>query len=225
VSSRRRLYLMRHGQVAYFEAGGRPVRSDEVRLTEEGREQARAAGRVLAGVSFDRVVTSGLRRTVETARLVAPDREPEAWPELRELRSGRLEDIADDDLEEAFTGAFRSSLPLETRFLGGETVGSLLARVGSALERLLADEWNTALAVLHGGVNRAILSHALTGGELFLGGFEQAPGCLNVLDHGPDWIVRAVGYWPPDPIHARGRSTTMEELLAEYLPYRRRDPR
>ena len=41
------------------------------------------------------------------------------------------------------------------------------------------------LAVLHGGVNRAILSYALTGEPRFFGGFEQAPGCINVLDVGP----------------------------------------
>jgi broad specificity phosphatase PhoE len=35
--SRRRIYLMRHAQVAYFE-DGRPLRPDLVPLTEEGRE-------------------------------------------------------------------------------------------------------------------------------------------------------------------------------------------
>ena len=54
-----------------------------------------------------------------------------------------------------------------------------------AVERLVADDgWHTALAVLHGGVNRAILSYALTGERMFLGHFEQAPACVNVLDVG-----------------------------------------
>ena len=91
-----------------------------------------------------------------------------------------------------------------------------------ALERLVADrEWDTALAVLHGGVNRAILSYALTGEKTFFGGFEQAPGCINVLDVGPDgWIVRAVDYAPEDALHTRTRLTTMEELYAQYRPSR-----
>ena len=54
------------------------------------------------------------------------------------------------------------------------------------------DDWDTALAVLHGAVNRAILSYALTGERMFLGHFEQAAGCINVLDVGDHWIVRAV---------------------------------
>src|SRR6185312_7444342 len=48
---------------------GRPLRPDDVPLTEEGIEQARAAGEALVSVRFDRVVTSGLPRTEETARI------------------------------------------------------------------------------------------------------------------------------------------------------------
>ncbi len=81
---------------------------------------------------------------------------------------------------------------------------------------LLADEWDTALAVLHGGVNRAILSFALTGERLFLGPFEQAPACINVLDVGDDWIVRAVNIAPYDLVHQAHRETTMERYWAEY---------
>ena len=220
---RRRMYLMRHADVAYFRPDGSPVRPDEVELTAEGEAQAAAAGRALAGVDFDRVLTSGLSRTEATARIVAPGREAEAWPELRELQGGRLDAIADDELEAVFVGAFRGVVPEEARFLGGESIGELFDRVLPAVERLLAEEWTTVLAVLHGGVNRAILSYALTGGRTYLGGFEQTPACINVVDVGAgDWVVRAVGYAPYDPVHLSGRSTTMERLYEQYLPYRSR---
>jgi broad specificity phosphatase PhoE len=209
---------MRHARVAYFE-DGRPLRPEDVPLTDEGREQARAAAALLEGTAFDRVITSGLPRTLETARIVAPHSEPESWPELREIESGRLGDIPEDELEQAFVSAFRDVLPEEARFLGGETVGSLLDRVLPALDRLLADpDWDIALAVLHGGVNRAILSYALTGGRAFLGNFEQSPGCINVLDVGEDWVVRAVNTTPTDLAHRSGRLRTMEELWAEFRP-------
>jgi broad specificity phosphatase PhoE len=215
---RRRLYLMRHARVAYFE-NGRPLRPESVPLTDEGREQARAAAEVLEGIDFDRVITSGLLRTIETAGLVAPHAEPESWPELREIESGRLEDIPEDELEAAFVGAFRDVLPEEARFLGGESIGALLDRVLPAVDRLLADpDWDAVLAVLHGGVNRAILSYALTGGRAFLGNFEQLPGCINILDVGDDWIVRAVNITPTDLAHGGGRLRTMEELWAEFRP-------
>jgi probable phosphoglycerate mutase len=215
--SRRRIYLMRHAHVSYFDERGRPVRPDDVSLTPEGRDQARAAGQALAGIEFDRVITSGLARTVETVELVAPGREHEEWDELRELEGGRLGELPEDELEQAFVGFFKDVVHEDTRFLGGETIGALLDRVIPALERVLIErDWDVMLAVLHGGVNRAILSHALTRGRLYLGNFEQAPACINVLDVGEDWVVRAVNVTPYDLVHARGRATTMEELWQQF---------
>ena len=219
---RRRLYLMRHAEVAYFDADGRPRRPADATLTAEGEGQATAARDALGGVTFDLVVTSGLARTDETARIVADGIEPDGRPELEELRSGSLAAIADEEVEAAFLHAFHSVVPEEARFLGGESVSELFDRVLPALERLLAEEWDSALAVLHGGVNRALLSYALTGRRLFLGPLEQAPGCINVLDVGDDWIVRTIGWTPYDPTHHDRRTTTMEELYGQYAPYRAR---
>ena len=214
--SRRRIYLMRHAEVAYF-AEGRPLHPHGVPLTAAGREQAEVSARALAGIEFDRVVTSGLPRTLETAAIVAPAREPESWPDLRELE-GRFGEIPPEELERTYLRAFDGVIPEDTRFLGGETIGSLFDRVIPALERLLADaSWDIALAVLHGGVNRAILSYALTGRRMFLGNLEQAPACIDVLDVGDSgWIVRAVNVTPYDPTHLRGRATTMEELWSHF---------
>ena len=216
--TRRRIYLMRHGQVAYFE-DGRPLRPDLVPLTAEGREQTAAAAKLFDGIVFDRVVTSDLPRTVETARIVAPSVEPESWPELREIESGRLDEIPEDALEATFLAAWRDIVPEDVPFLGGETIGSLFDRVIPAVERLRADsDWDVLLAVLHGGVNRAIISHALTGGRALLGNLEQSPACINVLDVGDDWVVRGVNHTPYDPAHVRNRLRTMEELWEEFRP-------
>ena len=219
---RRRLYLVRHGAVSYFAPDGRPVVEDEVGLNDTGRAQAQATRDLLAGVTFDRVLASSLPRTLETARIVARDAEVEQWPDLRELRGGRLSEIPIERLEEEFVHAFRGIVPLEKRFLGGETIAELFARVLPALDRLLADgSWDTVLAVLHGAVNRAILSYALTGERMFLGHLEQAPGCVNVLDIGDGWpadaIVRAVNITSYDLLHASSRLTTMEGYWEEFL--------
>jgi broad specificity phosphatase PhoE len=213
---------MRHGAVAYFDADGRPVAPDEVPLTSEGREQAEAARELLADVHLDRVIASGLPRTTETAALVAPGLEIERWPDLREITGEKLSSIPAAELEEAFVHAFRGVVPNDKRFLGGETIGALFDRVVLALERLVADEtWDTAAVVAHGAVNRAILSYVLTGERMFLGRFEQAPGCLNVLDVGDEaseWIVRAVNVAPVDLVHVSTRQTTMEQYWEQYRP-------
>jgi probable phosphoglycerate mutase len=223
---RRRIFLMRHGSVTYFDTAGRPVLPETVPLNEEGRTQADAAGHAFAaaGVRFDRVIVSGLPRTVETAaRVLAVTGQaiaPEVWPEFEEIRGGRLSAIPADALKRAFTGAFEGLVPAGQRFLGGESVGELMDRVHPAIARLRADgSWDTVLLVLHGGVNCAILSLALTGQRLFLGGLAQAPGCINALDVGEDerdWVVRCVNHSPPDPLQPAARATTMELLFAQY---------
>jgi probable phosphoglycerate mutase len=210
---------MRHAAVAYFGPDGTPVDPVEVPLTEEGLAQAQAAAELLGGIAFDRVLTSGLPRALQTARIVVPGAEPEVWPELAEIRGGRIRDIPEEDLEAAFTHVFDGVVPPETRFLGGETIGSLVDRVVPAVERLGAEPgWSTALAVLHAAVNRAILSFALTGERRFLGAIEQAPACVNVLDVGETWVVRAVNTVPYDLAHEASELTTMEELFRQYRP-------
>ena len=217
---RRRIYLMRHAEVRYFEG----IHPEHVVLTERGRLQAKAAAVELGGVPFDRVLTSGLERTLETARVVTPGRKPESHYALREIESGDIRETAPDEVRAMMTAAFRGVVPLDTAFLGGETIGDLLDRVLPRVDALVADDgWDVALLVLHGAVNRAILSHALTGERVFLGAFEQAPGCINVLDVGADgrWIVRAVNHLAYDPAHtAAGRLTTMEHLWQEYVDSR-----
>ncbi len=211
---------MRHGAVAYFDDDGRPVAPDDVPLTDEGREQAEATRELLQEERIDRVISSGLPRTAETAALVAPGHEVETWPELREIMGARFSSIPPAELEEAFVHAFRGVVPNDKRFIGGETIGELFDRVLPALERLVEDEtWDTALVVAHGAVNRAVLSYALTGERMFLGRFEQAPGCLNVLDVGDEWVVRAVNVAPRDLVHRSTRLTQMEQYWLQYRPH------
>ena len=229
---RRRIFLMRHGDVTYFDTSGRAIDPETVPLNVHGLAQARAAGEAFAadGVRFDRVIVSGLPRTVQTAQQVLAATgqhiEIETWPEWQEIRAGRLADLAPGQVEAAFLSAFDGVVPESTRFLGGETIGELLDRVLPPLARLRADEdWDTALLVLHGGVNRALLSHAITTGErAFFGHLAQATGCINALDVGArprDWVVRAINYAPPTPLFRDVRHTTMESLYSQYLRYRR----
>ena len=230
-AKRRRIYLMRHGNVTYFDDAGKPYLPEAVPLNEQGRAQAEAAGKVFAsdGVRFDRVIVSGLPRTVETAQGVLAQTGQEIaleiWPELVEIRGGKLASIADADLQEAFTGAFEGVVPEHRRFLNGESIGELMDRVHPALDRLRQDsDWDTALMVLHGGVNRAILSLALTGERLFLGNLAQTAGCINALDvgtHAKDWVVRFVNHAAPAVLQDDTRSTTMEILLEQYRKSRR----
>lgn len=231
-TTRRRLYIMRHGSVTYFDAvTGHIADAHSVPLNAQGRDQASAAGHAFlkAGVKFDRVVASGLPRTVETAqRVLAASGQSTLSIEhnsaLQEIRGGKLSAIstlAPHALRDAFVGAI-DGLPGEShRFLGGESVGELLDRVLPCIDALRADaQWDCALLVLHGGVNRALLSYLATGQRLFIGGLAQAPGCINALDIGSakhDVVMRMLNYAPTSVLHTHTRQTTMEQLYEQFV--------
>jgi broad specificity phosphatase PhoE len=225
--------LMRHGSVAYFTPDGKPVPPETVPLTGRGREQARAAGELFAAcdVKFDRVITSGLPRTVETAEHVlsalsyTPARATHT--RLQEIRGGRLADISEKDLLQSFTAASDGVVDESVKFLGGESIGELLDRVLPEIDAIRADsDLDTMLLVLHGAVNRAILSYLITAQRQMLGAFEQSPACINVLDVGRakgDVILRGVNLSPLDWLQHNNRTSTMEKLFEHYARHRLRD--
>ncbi len=230
VRGRRRIYLMRHGSVSYFTSEGKPLPPETVSLTPFGIEQARAAGELFAAhsVQFDRVITSGLNRTAQTAQhvLAATGHSGpiEIRPNLQEIRGGRLATIAEKDLLQSFTALTDGVVDEDVQFLGGETVGGMLDRVLPEIDALRADtDWDSLLLVLHGAVNRAILSYLITGQRQLLGAFEQSPACVNVLDIGDgrlDVILRMVNLSPLDWLQAGNRRTSMEMLFEQYSKYR-----
>jgi probable phosphoglycerate mutase len=182
--TRRRIYLMRHAEAAYVGADGKVTRDPRtVPLSARGRREAAAMGELLGAVHFDRAVCSGLARTVETAELVLHDKRLplERVPELEEVRGGRGQLGAFQPRDVAYS-VWDAARP-DGRFLGGESLGELRARVMSAVERLVAQpSWSRLLLVAHGGVNRVILAWALGAPLESAPHMEQDSACLNVID-------------------------------------------
>jgi broad specificity phosphatase PhoE len=218
---RRRIYLVRHGDVTYFDGQGRPFPPGTVQLNPDGRRQAEAAARELAAIPLDRVVASDLVRTTETAKILIAGRglTLETRPQLREIQPGRLADLPPDEAVKAFLGAFPREFDRTARFLGGETFGSLADRVLACFHEVLNDaSWRQLLIVAHGGVNRVLLANALDSGMRGFGVFEQDPGCLNVLDVADDgrFLIRLVNYTPYNTVKVGLELTTMETLYQQY---------
>jgi probable phosphoglycerate mutase len=218
---RRRIYLVRHGEVSYFDEQGKPFRPATVPLTAEGRHQAQALARELTEVALDRAVSSDLPRCTETAALLTEGRglTVQTHEALREVEPGRLADLPAEGVVDAFLRAFGAGSGPETRFLGGETFGSLRERVLRCWRDLLADAtWRHLLVVAHGGVNRVLLGEALGAGLSAFGALEQDPSCLNVIDVDESGccLVRLVNHTPYDPAKRELQLTTMERLYVQY---------
>jgi len=219
-SKRRRYILLRHGEVAYFTSKGVPVKAETVPLTSEGELQAKAANEAIKALRIDRAISSGLPRTEQTARIVLGDRLSnglplETVPELQEIKGGRLSDINPAELRQNFTHAFAGGINAESRFLGGETFGSLWERVNSAWSQIKNQpNAQTTLIVAHGAVNRVILSQALGTGLSSFGSIEQDACCINVIDVDDSGrsIVRLLNFTPYNSLKDGLIDTTMERL-------------
>jgi probable phosphoglycerate mutase len=182
---RKRVYLMRHGDVSYRRADGRTIFSDHVALTEEGVEQARLMRELLAPSPFDLGVHTGFTRTRQTAELVLAGREVrlEEMSALREMRVGSIEQLSDERIDAEFTYGLERAAEAGAAFAGGETFAAFEQRVVPAFEALLLrPDWSTALVVGHGGTNAVILAWVTRGGLAGLSAFEQDAGCLNIID-------------------------------------------
>lgn len=223
---RRRIYLMRHAQAAYFDdAGARRPEPNDVPLTPKGRQEALAMADWLAPVPFDRAICSGLPRTEETASIVLGGREIELErsPELREIQGAGLEERAALAPGDYAYAMFRAGQP-GARFAAGESFAEFQARILPAFMTILQDTaWTNLLLVCHGGTNRAILTWFLGLGLDRFGQFEQDSCCLNILDFDQldgtgmvvRRIVRAVNMTAYDTAKTGSGYLSMEWLAAQ----------
>ncbi|MBI1239418.1 MAG: histidine phosphatase family protein [Alphaproteobacteria bacterium] len=220
---RRRIHLMRHAEAAYWnEKGERTNDPRTVPLTAKGRAEAESMALLLAPLTFDRAICSGLPRTEATAKAVIADRSTplEIIPAFEEIRSGSLEarqSLAPADYAYAM---FRAHEP-GAAFAAGESFSAFRDRILTAFAGVIEDpSWRNLLLVAHGGVNRAILGWALDLGLEAFGAFEQDSCCLNVIDIDVDRasgkivrrIIRAVNVTAYDPIKDTLRLLTLEGM-------------
>jgi probable phosphoglycerate mutase len=226
-TKRRRIYLMRHAEAAYIAPDGtRAPDSRVVALTERGREEATAMAALMAEIPFDRVVVSGLQRTLETASIVLGPRtvKIEAVNDLEEIRGGDPVARAKLSPPDYAYAMFQAAEPGQC-FAAGEAFAKFTERVLPAYYAMAADpDWATLLMVCHGGVNRAILTDITCGGLKAFGAFEQDSCCVNIIDVDTcrdagtvqRQILRGVNITAGDPLKETRRLLTMEGLAKSF---------
>lgn len=143
-----RLILARHGESEYSARGllnGDPAFA--VALTDEGREQARRLGDLLANEAIDLCVTSEFARTVETADLALAGREVPRLvvPELNDHPAGEHEGrpLA-DYLEWAHAAGSAEVIPG-----AAESRAAVVQRYAVGFRKLLERPERTILGLLH----------------------------------------------------------------------------
>ena len=141
------LVLVRHGQTDW-NLESRIQGSSDIPLNETGRRQARDAGSLLAGESWDAIVSSPLSRAFETAEIIAAEVGISAVltdSALRERAYGAAEGLTGLEVDERF--------PAGAHVPGRESREEVVARVRPALVRIAEERpGQSVLVVSHGGV-------------------------------------------------------------------------
>jgi probable phosphoglycerate mutase len=175
--------IVRHGETEWSRAGKHTGRTD-VPLTELGREQARAVGEALRGRELALVLTSPLRRALETCRLAGFGERAELREDLMEWDYGAYEGRT--------TPEVREERPGWTLWRDGVPEGETVDEVGARADRVIAEARAAAGDVLlfaHGHVLRVLAARWL--------GLEPDGGRLLALDPA---TLSTLGYERETPV-------------------------
>ncbi len=194
------LYLVRHGAIISV-AGNAFIGQIEAPLSEEGIEQAWALRNWLKPVSFSRIISSDLSRSVRTSKIIAGRRTSPVEPVrgLREINLGDWEGFSFEEIRKKFPEAYaaRGRDMEHWRPPGGESFADCRQRVIATLQEILVSSQGQVLMVGHAGINRLILCSALEIPVRNLHSIGQDYGCVNIIEFEPGRTrVRLMNYTP-----------------------------
>lgn len=171
------VHLARHGETSWSLTGRHTGRSD-VQLTERGQENARALGKRLAGIRFDRVYTSGLDRQIHTCELAGFGDFDEVDPALVEWDYGDYEGYKTSEIlaNRPQWNLFEQGCP------GGESTVQVAARADRVIARWRARGGNI-LAFSSGHFSRVLAARWCAQPVTFGKHLYLATAALNILGY------------------------------------------
>ncbi len=182
-----RIYLVRHGETV-LSAEDAFAGETDVALSDEGRAQARALAKRLAGEPIVAFYASPMSRTMETARILAEPHALEVQPRdgLREISHGHWEGRKRAEVEKLFPEEYArwEADPFSTAVSGGESGLAVTARALPELLRIVeAHRDRRAILVSHKATIRLLVGILLGfDPRAYRDRLDQSPASLNILD-------------------------------------------
>ncbi|MDZ7690133.1 MAG: histidine phosphatase family protein [Balneolaceae bacterium] len=180
------LYIVRHGQTEYNRLDRMQGRGIDQSLNETGRLQAAATADFLSGHNLDLAISSSLKRSRETAQVVAErfNLNLFSYKELDEIDFGIYEGQHSSDIKddlEMIQERWRRG-QVQYAMEGGESPSQVLERVQGRTSAILKEHvGKNILIVLHGRLIRILLSYWLGYGLERMHEIKHANGGLNHL--------------------------------------------
>ena len=192
-----RIVVVRHGETEWSLSGQHTSRTD-LPLTTAGRKRATALRDLLAGYRFALVLSSPLRRALETCEIAGYGHVVELDDELHEWNYGEYEGLTTPQIREKRPdwNLWRDGCP------GGESPAEVAQRADRVLARLDSAEGD-ALAFAHGHILRVLAARWAEMKVAEGARFKFGAGALGVLGHERE--TRAIEHWnlSPDPLGGR----------------------
>lgn len=182
-----RLLLIRHGATA-LSAEDRFAGATDVELSDEGRAQAKALAGRLGVEKLAAIYASPMKRTHETARIIAGQRHPgpQLLAPLKEIDHGRWEGLTRAEVEQQYGDEYQSweQDPFTFAPQGGESGLGVLARALPAIRQIVVAHPDQTVAVVsHKATLRLVLCSLLgIDARGYRDHLDQSPACLNVVD-------------------------------------------
>lgn len=185
-----RLFFFRHGEVANAHEKRYNGQTD-VPLSPRGEEQSAAMAERLATFLDSRapaaVYCSDLTRSRRGAEQVALayGLKPVVMPALKERSFGHWEGLTWDEIQGRYSDEWADYMADISGYTppGGESFGTMSERVlGAVREISERHSGEPVAAVIHGGVNRIILCHALGLDLAHIFRLDQYCACLNIVE-------------------------------------------
>ena len=153
MSSSCELWLIRHGETEWSRSGQHTSRTD-LALTPEGEREAAALKTALTDRRFALVLSSPMKRALETAHLAGL--EPEVDPNLHEWFYGEYEGLTSEQIHKTAPGWTIWTMTPK----GGETAGQVASRADQVISRATAIDGDVAV-FSHGHMLRVLAARWL----------------------------------------------------------------
>lgn len=156
----KKLILIRHGESEGNKKGILQGSLDEYGLTETGRQQALCALLLIKRYKPELIMTSPLKRALETAEIIrnSLDYTPSfaIEPLLSEVNLGILEGVTKEERNEKYpdeTAALRNS-NYDYSVFQGEPIMNVRERAKKFMEKVISSGYGTIAAITHGAFLR-----------------------------------------------------------------------
>lgn len=195
------LLLIRHGQTDW-NRGDRVMGRQPIPLNECGRHQAEELAHYLKGAAIAAIMTSPVKRALETAQILCKDHSDRPLFEvddLAEIDFGELVNLPFSEVHRHFSGQMKiyRDYPEDLVFPGGESIATAKTRVAHVIDRVRSKFSDGRVAlVTHADVIKLALISIFALPLSFLRHFSIDNGAMVIVRYQPDLGPRLIVYNP-----------------------------